>query len=298
VIRRQVALGLMATVAGIGLAATALHARDRQKLPEAATTRLLYLRSTAAAKRVFLSFNALAADVYWIRTIQHYGRDRKKVTGTPGKFELLQPLLDLTTTLDPRFNVAYRFGAIFLSADPPDGPGASDQAIALLQKGLHANPQRWQYAYDIGFVHYWHTGHYEEAAHWFERAADMPFAPEWIRPLAATTLAQGGDRAGARTMLVELLRSPEPYIQRAAERSLAQLQALDAIDTAQAFVERARDTLGRYPDDWAEIVRALFLPGIPADPTGTPFLYDARTHVVSLDPQSPLSPLPPRFARR
>jgi tetratricopeptide (TPR) repeat protein len=291
--RRPVALGLIATMVGIGLAATALHARDRETPEESTSRRLLYLRSTAAAKRVFLSFNAVAADVYWIRTIQHYGRDRKKVLGTPGKFELLQPLLDLTTTLDPHFNVAYRFGAIFLSAEPPDGPGNADQAIALLQKGLEANPQRWQYAYDIGFVHYFHTQDYEEAARWFNRAADMPRAPEWIRPLAATTLAQGGDRAGARTLLIELLRSPEPYIQRSAERSLAQLQALDAIDELQTLVERASASLGRAPADWSEVMR-----GVPADATGTPFLYDPVSRTVSLDPTSPLSPLPQRFTGR
>ena len=96
-----------------------------------------------------LSFDALAADIYWIRAIQHYGRDRKPSQPTD-RFELLQPLLDLTTTLDPHFNIAYRFGAIFLSLEPPNGPGRPDQAIALLEKGLANNPTRWQYAYDIG----------------------------------------------------------------------------------------------------------------------------------------------------
>jgi tetratricopeptide (TPR) repeat protein len=180
-----------------------------------------------------------------------------------------------------------------MAAEPPDGPGDAHQAIALLQKGLEANPQRWQYAYDIGFVHYFHTEDYQEAARWFNRAADMPRAPQWIRPLAATTLAQGGDRAGARTLLSELLRSPEPYIQRSAERSLAQLQALDAIDELQALVERASASLGRAPAGWFEV-----LPGVPADATDTPFLYDPVSRTVSLNPTSPLFPLPKRFTGR
>ena len=69
-------------------------------------------------------------------------------------------LLDLTTTLDPHFNIAYRFGAIFLVHEPPNGPGRADQAIALLEKGSRRNPTRWQYAHDIGFIHYWYTGDY------------------------------------------------------------------------------------------------------------------------------------------
>ena len=45
------------------------------------------------------------------------------------------PLLDLTTTLDPYFSIAYRFGAIFLSEASPGGPGRPDQAVALLAEG-------------------------------------------------------------------------------------------------------------------------------------------------------------------
>ena len=48
-------------------------------------------------------------------------------------YDLLYPLLDLVTTLDPRFNVAYRFGAIFLVRAAPGGPGRPDLAIALLE---------------------------------------------------------------------------------------------------------------------------------------------------------------------
>ena len=281
----------------VAVAAGVLHASERHAPVPIATERLMYLRSGAAADRVFLSFDALAADLYWIRTIQHYGRDRKS-TRTTDRFEQLQPLLDLTTTLDPRFNVAYRFGAIFLAYEPPTGPGRTDQAIALLEKGLRNNPHRWQYAHDVGFIHYWHTGDYDEAARWFERAAEMPGAPKWIRPLAAVTRAQGGDRDGARRLLTELVSSPEPYIQAAAERALAQLQALEAIDALRAVISRYASATGRHPTRWDDLVRARVLPGLPADPTGVAFVYDADTHEVTLSPESSLAPLPRGFGRR
>ena len=295
--RAGVFLGILGTIAGVGLAATVLHARETSRgLPVATTERLMYLRSGGTADRVFLSFDTIAADAYWIRTIQHYGRDRasRRVTG---RFELLQPLLDLTTTLDPQFNVAYRFGAIFLSLDPPNGPGRTDQAVALLEKGLRQNPSRWQYAHDIGFIHYWYTGDYVEASRWFNRAADMPGAPEWIRPLAATTLVRGGDRDGARQLLNELRQSPETYIRQAAERSIVQLMALDAIDQIEARVEQFRVDAGRYPGSWGDLIRARALRGVPIDPSGTPFVYDPESHQVTLSPDSSLYPLPPMFER-
>jgi tetratricopeptide (TPR) repeat protein len=273
---------------GLAVSASILHAREARYRPPAATERLLYLQSGKVADRLMLSFDSLAADVYWIRTIQHYGRDRKSAR-TANRFELLNPLLDLTTSLDPNFMIAYRFGAIFLAMPMPDGPGRTDQAIALLEKGLRANPARWQYAHDIAFIHYWYTGDYAAAAAWFERAAALPGAPAWIGPLAATTKAQGGNRNGARHMLVELASSSEEYIRNAASRGLRQLRALDSIDELNAMIEKFNAAHGRYPRGWEEIFGGR---GVPGDETGMPFLYDAETHSARLSPQSQLSPLP------
>jgi len=294
---RPVIAGSLAAGFCIAAAATVLSARETTRpLPES-TERLLYLQSGQAANRVFLTFDALAADVYWIRTIQHYGRDRKSAR-TADRFALLQPLLDLTTTLDPYFNIAFRFGAVFLAMAPPNGPGRTDQGVALLEKGLTTRPDRWQYAHDIGFIHYWYTGNYREAATWFERAASMPHAPEWLRPLAGVTLASGGDRQGARRLLQELLTSDADYLRQAAERGLAQLRTLDAIDSLQALVERFHTVTGRYPESWTDLIRAGLLGGVPADQTRTPFVYDPSTHEVRLAPQSALAPLPRGLAPR
>ena len=290
-------VGLFVAVVCIGAAAGVLHARATAEPREADLRRVLYLKAGRGAQRAFLSFDALAADVYWLRTIQHYGRDRKS-SRVEGRFELLQPLVDLTTTLDPRFNLAYRFGAIFLAMDAPNGPARPDQAIALLEKGLASNPRRWQYAHDIGFIHYWYTGDFRAAAAWFEKAAAMPGAPAWIRSLAGLTLAQGGDRDGARQLLMELVNSNEAYLRTSAERSLAQLATLDVIDDMQVRVEALYARTGRYPVDWREIVAAAGLPGVPLDPTGVPLVYDAATHRVTIARESSLAPLPTSLPRR
>ena len=276
---------------GIGLAAAVLHASESAYPLPPVKERLLYLRSGRAADRLMLSFDALAADVYWIRSIQAYGRDLKDRT-RPDRFALVEPLLDLTTTLDPHFLIAYRFGAVFLSMEPPSGPGRADQAVRLLEKGLQVDPTRWQFAYDIGFVHYFHTGDFAVAADWFARAAAMPGAPSWLGPLAAVTRAQGGNRAGARQMLAGLRESPDAWIRNAAERALEQLSALDAIDAVQIVVEQYSRTQGHYPSGWPELIQARAIPDVPLDPRGTPFVYDPVSARVNLSPDSPLSPLP------
>jgi hypothetical protein len=282
-------VGLAGAAAGVAAAAGVLHARDTRFPEPPMTERLLYLRSGPVADRLLLQFDAVAADVYWIRTIQHYGRDLR--SSRVDRFGLLEPLLELTTTLDPHFNIAYRFGAIFLAYDPPYGAGRVDRAVALLERGLERNPGRWQYAHDIGFVHYWFSGDYLEAARWFERAAAIPGAPEWMLPLSAATRLQGGDRAGARLLLQTLSGASESYVRSAAERALLQLQALDAIDELQALVDQFHARTGRYPSGWSDV-----FPGgsgrVPIDPTGAPYMYDPAAHAVTLSPGSPLQPLP------
>jgi hypothetical protein len=195
-------------------------------------------------------------------------------------------MLDITTTLDPKFNIAYRFGSIFLADARPSGAGRPDQAIALLEKGLRAQPDKWQYMQDIGFVYYWSTHDYKSAAGWFERAAAVPGAPVFLRSLAANTLAQGGDRESSRTLWRAILASADnDWLVNDATRRLAQLQAMDMIDELQRRADRVAAMTGRPVSDWSEIVN-----GIPADPMNTPFKLDAGQ--VQLSPSSPLFPLP------
>jgi tetratricopeptide (TPR) repeat protein len=265
-------------------------------LPPAASD-VLYFRAGSALPRVALGFDAILADVYWIRAIQHFGGTRR-AAGGDRSYNLLYPLLDLTTTLDPHFSVAYRFGAIFLAESYPDGPGRADQAIALLERGLAADPTEWQYAQDAGFVHYWWLHDYKAAAAWFDRASRIEGAPWWLRSMAATTLAEGGDRQSSRRLWQQLYEtSDDSWVKNNAALRLTQLQALDQIDALAALVRRYTQQFGGRPDSWGALVSRRWLAGIPLDPSGTPFELDQTAPGgVSLSPRSPLSPLPPQFA--
>lgn len=284
-------------LAGVAASAAILSAREARFPMQEPAERLLYLRSGKTADRLMLSFDSVAADVYWIRTIQHYGRDLKD-RSRPNRFELLEPLLDLTTTLDPRFSIAYRFGAVFLSMDQPDGLGRPDLAIKLLEKGLAADPTNWWLAHDIGFVHYFYHLDYNAAADWFEKAAALPGAAGWLSALAATTRVVGGNRAGARQMLRELVNSPEDYLRNSATRTLQQIDALDFMDVLQGHIEAFHRANGRYPTGWQELINARLIPAVPVDPQRVPMMFDAVNHRAVVSPESPLHPLPKALAAK
>ena len=281
---------LFGTVVGL----QAVYER-RGGTPNGPTESLLYVRSPEAVQRLALSYDALLADVYWIRAVQHFGRWRLS-TEQNRRYDLLYPLLDLTTSLDPYFRVAYLFGAVFLSEPPPGGPGRPDLAITLLERALQGPDRQWEFAQAIGFVHYWWRQDYEQAAAWFRRAAEFPEAPEWLVPLAATTLAQGGSRAGSRVLWQQVARSAESdWYRNEALRRLRQLDAMDEMERLRAAVEAYRQARGSPPGDWADLRAAGYLRGTPVDPSGSPYRFESG--VVSLDPASPLDPLPTEPAR-
>jgi hypothetical protein len=253
---------------------------------------VMYVRSPEAIKRVALGFDALAADVYWIRALQHYGGT--KLSTDPGKtYAELYPLLDLTTSLDPYFDIAYKFGSIFLSEQYPNGPNRPDLAITLLQKGLAAQPNKWEFAQQIGFIHYWWLHQYKEAADWFLRAAAIPRAPSWLKPLAAVTLAQGGNRASSRQLWNQVRETAEDqWLRDQADLRLRQLDALDQLDALVAAAVSYRQRFGVVPGSWDDLIRAGLLRGVPVDPAGFPFVFDAARSVIAVSPQSTLNPLP------
>src|ERR1044071_8371489 len=83
------------------------------------------------ARRVTLAFNGLAADWYWMRSLQYVGRKIVKYQDThAGEFavnelstldlRLLPSLLRVTTTLDPQFIPAYEYGAVILPDVNPE----------------------------------------------------------------------------------------------------------------------------------------------------------------------------------
>jgi tetratricopeptide (TPR) repeat protein len=291
--RRAVAGAIVAAVL-VGAASSLQAVREVRYPPPPVTAESLYLTSGKTARRLSAGYAALAADLYWIRAIQYYGasRIRSEHTATSEKdFELLYPLLDLTTTLDPRFGIAYRFGSIFLAEAPPGGAGRPDLAIALLEKGLREQPDAWDYMQQVGFVHYWWRHDYEAAATWFDRASKVPGAPWFLRSLAAVTLAEGGDRQASRTMWMAIRQSAEiDWLKEDADRRLRQLDVLDLMDAAQRAIDAAVPRTGRLRT-WPELIRAGVLRGVPLDPAGVPLEIDDQGQ-VHLGVSSPLYPLP------
>ena len=282
----------VAMVTLVALFVSSAMVRDRVYAAARVETQLLYIPNGEVLDRMALSFDALLADVYRIRALQHYG-GTKRSEDEEKSYHLLGPLLDIATTLDPRFNAAYRFGSIFLTEGYPNGPGRPDLAIALLQKGIEEMPDQWEYYMDIGFIYYWWVADYGAAAAWFERAADVPGASWWLRSLAANTLAAGGSRESSRMLWQQMYDAADnDWIRDESARRLTQLRALDDIDQLVGAAQRFIEQRGRPPRSWEDLVDAGLVAGFPVDPTGRPYVFDNASGTINVSSNSELFPLP------
>jgi len=247
----------------------------------------LYLWSGQHLRRLADGFRQLLADIYWLRTVQYFGSQHafRQEEGYP----LLRPLIAITTTLDPRLEIAYRYGATFLAESPPNGAGDPKAAIEVLRKGVESNPRSWRLRQDLALFHYFFLEDAQTAARVLLEASEVPGAPPLLKTLAADVLSRRGERATARALWQRLYEEAEPGAMKDnAALHLGQLDALDALDAVRAAVRSFRARTGRWPSSLEELRRAGLVRGALRDPLGVPFDYNPETGQVSLARASPL----------
>ena len=160
---------------------------------EAALEEVLYMPSGKTVKRLSLGYSSLMADIYWTRAVQYFGA--RHLAKRSMRYDLLYPLLDITTDLDPQLIVSIRIGFAFLIATPPEGAGQPDKAVALVEKGVRANPTYWRFYFTLGFIHYMDRHDYKAAEQAFQKGSEVPGALPWMRVMAAR-MAEKGEDAG------------------------------------------------------------------------------------------------------
>jgi len=271
------------------LAVAAVQVRiDANPRSSAQQEQELLLRSGPLAKKLSLGYDSLLADIYWTRAVQYYGAR----VGTPGSnFDLLWPLLDVTTALDPHLIVAYRFGAIFLS-EPEAGANRPDLAIELSKRGIAANPKEWRLGTDLGLLYYLRMRDYRQAAATYVETSKIPGAPEWISIMAARVAQTGGSLETSRIIWAQLYKSTnDPTIRKKATEQIESLRAQEDQMHLDELAAEYGKRFGRFPATIQDLVAAGLLNGVPVDPAGFPYVLasDGKSH---LNPASPVVIIP------
>jgi hypothetical protein len=253
----------------------------------------LYLTG-ATVSRVSLGFNGLAADWYWMRSLQYVGGKVLNANESTRlddmstlNLKLLAPLLDAATTLDPGFMEPYEYAAMVL-------PSVNvEEAIRITKKGIEANPNAWQLYQHLGYV-YWQRHDYQTSAEVYAAGGKVPGAPRWMAEMGARMLAEGGSRRAARQMYQHLYdESQDGEVKQTLERRLLQIDSFEQREFIRRVLGEYSTSTGRCPASWKDLTASLQSrfrleanTGAPLDPAGTPYQLVKGRCDVDLDPRS------------
>ncbi len=215
-IRFPIACLCVLLVAGAA-AAGLLRGLERVRPAAAVEGEAPWLPPAAAVRPLFLGYHALAADLFWIRTVQYFGEHIQ----TDRKYPYLYRLVDLTTSLDPHFVDAYQLGGLFLSIGR-----AYPEAIAVYRKGIEHNPERWELPYELGRLYYLDLGDIAAALEWIERANTLPGHAHYIPRMVARLRARVGLIEAALEMWERMRETTDnEWVRKTAEDEIRKLRA-------------------------------------------------------------------------
>ncbi len=251
----------------------------------------------AKLKGYALGFEGLIADWYWMQSLQYIG---DKIIKNPDKNisvenlnelnpRLLYYYLDNATTLDPKFTIAYGYGATVLPAID------SEQAIKILQKGIAGNPDEWRLYHYLGYI-YWKLKRYEEAAAIYAQGAAVKNAPDWMKIMGARMKSDGGSRETARALYRQTAETADSETRKVAENRLLELDSLDERDAVRPVLQDFKAKAGRCANNWREILPLLKSIKLPegkdfridndynlVDPTGAAYILNKEKCDIELD---------------
>lgn len=150
---------------------------------------LLYLPSGKYLKPLVLGYDQVAADLLWMKTISYFGGHFM----SDKQYPWLAHMLNLIIDLDPRFDFPYYFGGIVLSLEASQ----IEEANKILERGIEAYPDRWQYPFYIGFNYYYHKKDVQRGLPYLEKASSLPGSPDFLKRLVGRLYEKSGKQEEA-----------------------------------------------------------------------------------------------------
>ncbi len=232
-VRRRMAVAwAFALALGAGAYATAHHANAALPHP-APFAELAYYPSGQWLRPATLGHAESAADLAWLRAVQYYGEHRR----TDNRFDSLDHVFDVLTTLSPGFESAYVFGSFALAQEGRRFAAAE----RLMQAGFDANPRSGRLAFEMGFLYFVKPGGRDlrSAADWFQLASHLPGGPSSSARFAAYCRQNSGDLSVAWELWREVYEtSQNAYMREAAAREMQRIRLALATGRAAAAIDR------------------------------------------------------------
>lgn len=234
---------------------------------------LFYFPKTSFIKNVAFGYNNLLADMFWIRSVQYIGQHSM----TDATYPYIYHILDIVTSLDPKFINAYNFGSAFLvtwANDPKD-------AIVLGNKGVKNNPQDWRPAFGLGFIYYMGKD-YENAYKYFSLANTLPDMPDQYKTFAPYSLGKFASPDQGIEMWEAIAKmSDNEIIRSAAKNNIAVLTQKKNVNMLNQAVQTYKQRFHKFPAALSELVERSVISKLPEPVANIPYNYDLSTGKVT-----------------
>ena len=263
---------IMACLAGLHFLQSRL---DEHHANTPKVQRFMYLPRGDVLRVASLGFHAVAADGLWLQAIQTMGE--KSVSPESGRW--IYQVLDVVTTLDPKFVQAYEVGGLALCTVVV----LPEESNALLEKGMRHNPDVWQLPFYLGVNYYFELGDHAKAAEYIGRAARLPGvpAPERLANFAARLYSSSRDPQSAIDVLMQLFEQTEDEnLRQALGRRIKEAIVERDLQLLERAISLYNERHKRVPDRLDELVGPGLLSNLPLDPFGEAYLYNSATQTV------------------
>jgi tetratricopeptide (TPR) repeat protein len=246
----------------LGIAAdNVLLALERQRPASVRAEELSYLPKGEYLKVAVLGYDEFAADLIWLKAVQHLGATRQSKSGYAWAYHVV----NVVTDLDPKFLPAYLASGTILGV----WAGLLYESIDILRKGMRENPDVWQLPYYIGYDYFYELCDPARAAPYFQAAARLPGAPAYLPSLAARMTVAGGDPDAALEFLQRLYEhTGDPRLREALEQKIKEVIVERDIRALQEGVRQYRARYGRPPRTLRELVAKGIAARLPEEPFG------------------------------
>jgi tetratricopeptide (TPR) repeat protein len=168
----------------------------------------------------FLSgYKVLIGHAFWIRVIQYYG------DGFNGAdhFSKLYDYCRLASDLNPQFISVYTYGSSVLAYQLR----RTDEAVALLQKGILANPKADNLKLLLAAIAYHNSENYEREIPFLELQIAQGSAPTMLVNILANTYKKVGRTDDAIRLWLQILKTTDSDVQKyEAAQKLKELYAI------------------------------------------------------------------------
>jgi hypothetical protein len=249
-----------------------LLALERQRPASVRAEELSYLPKGEYLRVVVLGYDQFAADLIWLKAVQHLGATRQSKSGYAWAYHVV----DVVTDLDPKFLPAYLASGTILGV----WAGLQFESIEILRKGMRENPDVWQLPFYIGYDYFYELCDPTKAAPYFQAAAALPGAPSYLPSLAARMTVAGGEPAAALEFLQRLhANMADPRLREALEQKIKEVIVERDIRELQDSVRRYKARYGKLPRTLKELEAKGLASHLPDEPFGGSYVLEASGSV-------------------